>query len=75
MSTGGAGANGHGRDGKLPSNYRPPGGVDTNLAACASPEGTTLTPPAPADQAVFEQFQVVDNLKETIEALQRRFTV
>jgi len=75
MSTGGAGTNGHGRDGKLPSNYRPPGGVDTNLYASASPEGTPPTPPASADQAVFQQFQVADNLKEAIEALQRRLTV
>jgi len=75
MSTGGAGVNRRGRDGKFPAGYRPPGGVQGNPAASDAPADGSLTPPVPADQAASEQLHVVENQKAAVEALQRRLTV
>jgi len=59
----------------LPSAFRPPGGAHINPAASTAAADTTSTPPAPANQAVSEQLQVVENLKSAVEALQNCLTV
>ena len=59
----------------MPSTFRPPGGAHINPAASAAAADTTPTPPAPANQAVSEQLQVVENLKSAVDALQIRLTV
>jgi len=75
MSTGGAGDTQRGRDYKFPSTTRPPGGVHTDPAASDAAPDTPPTRPAPEDQALSEQLQMVENLKASVEALQRRLTV
>jgi len=74
QSTFGTGGTRRARDGKLPADYRPPGGGKGTPAAADAPTDDAPTPPILADQAFIAQMQAVESLKAAVEALLRRLT-